>query len=413
MIHVEGNQNIQLLLDKIRVIDYKYKLLDAEDSFNVFSVLKLQKDEVRLHSRFIAELLDDKGTHQKKSLLCELFLNTWQNEDENYKFDLQSYSTKKEYKNIDILLRNKTHAIIIENKIEARDQEEQLNKYYNKILNEGYAKDKITVIYLTLDGREPDDNTLGNDEELKKKVISLSFKKHITNWVSNCIKESALNPSLRETLKQYLHIIKELTGDTMNENEKAELFSLLQKQDNIMLANSIVKNWDYVKTETEFLFWQDLEAEINKLNKYDILELNKYSKEKILNVNSNIRTKDYWYGIGFKFGTVNETDITFFIERGRWETIYYGLIVVDENNQRVKLGEKHRELKVKLSNKYNINYDLWLCVIDYVKPLGFETFNKDETVKLANDDYRSQEVKEFVSLIELFVNDCKQLLDVQ
>lgn len=71
---------IQSLLDEISKINAEYKQTASEtgDDFNVFSFLKLQTDEVRVHSRFIAGLLNPKGMHHNKGTFLRLFLNQLQ-----------------------------------------------------------------------------------------------------------------------------------------------------------------------------------------------------------------------------------------------------------------------------------------------------------------------------------------------
>ena len=50
--------------------------LDKDGSrFNIFSILNVSSNEVRLHSNFIAELLNSKGTHGFKSKFCKLFIS--------------------------------------------------------------------------------------------------------------------------------------------------------------------------------------------------------------------------------------------------------------------------------------------------------------------------------------------------
>lgn len=43
--------------------------------FNIFSILNVSSNEVRLHSNFIAELLNHKGTHSFRNEFCKLFIS--------------------------------------------------------------------------------------------------------------------------------------------------------------------------------------------------------------------------------------------------------------------------------------------------------------------------------------------------
>jgi hypothetical protein len=111
------------------------------ESFNIFKILKLSTNEVR-HSAFIAELLNTKGSHGQKDKYLEIFLEQIKIED--FPFDTKSAEVKPEFHigfinedktqggRIDILIEDKNRKrIIIENKIYAGDQKNQLLRYNN------------------------------------------------------------------------------------------------------------------------------------------------------------------------------------------------------------------------------------------------------------------------------------------
>ena len=70
--------NIQSIKDNLlKVVSIVKKHEDEMDKdgsrFNIFSILNLSPNEVRLHSNFIAELLNRKGTHSFNNNFCRLF----------------------------------------------------------------------------------------------------------------------------------------------------------------------------------------------------------------------------------------------------------------------------------------------------------------------------------------------------
>lgn len=67
---------IKLFLDSIEIIKWKYEkvLQQAQQDFNIFSILRSESDEVYLHSQFLAELLNPKGSHNQGDILLGLFL---------------------------------------------------------------------------------------------------------------------------------------------------------------------------------------------------------------------------------------------------------------------------------------------------------------------------------------------------
>lgn len=182
----------------------------------------------------ISELLDKNGTHDKGYKFCEAFLKELE-----ISFDLENYSVQREHKNMAFLLCNNRKAIIIENKIWAQDQPSQLERYHNQILilNEGYRD--INIVYLILDGKEPDEASLG--ELQKDKIMLVSYKDDIYNWMERCIEIFSRIPSLRETLIQYQKIINQLTGKIMSAEQVQEVFDLLSENGNIINAQLIIK----------------------------------------------------------------------------------------------------------------------------------------------------------------------------
>lgn len=67
----------QQLLNQISTISKSYELVakSTGENFNLFQILGLETAEVKTHSRFIAELLNPKGSHLQGDLFLRLFIN--------------------------------------------------------------------------------------------------------------------------------------------------------------------------------------------------------------------------------------------------------------------------------------------------------------------------------------------------
>lgn len=150
------------LLSEIQTIVNSYSRINkmSGQNFNLFSLLRKESDEVRLHSKFIAELLGPNGTHQKGAILLDAFLSKLNITDFNTKnavSHIEYYTgvinkNKDLGGNIDILIRSEDNKVIkIENKIFAKEQENELLRYHN------FQKDGH-LIYLTLKGEESRDH---------------------------------------------------------------------------------------------------------------------------------------------------------------------------------------------------------------------------------------------------------------
>jgi hypothetical protein len=249
------------LLKIVDILKSKYdKLSKTNTGFNIFTVLRQEDDEVNLHSKFIVELLSNIPHYSEK--YRKLFFENIGIEDEYFQGDIQ---VLREHRNIDILLRDEDKIIIIENKIYAEDQGEQLSRYYKLMKN---RSNEIKIFYLTLDGRDPSDQSLGDilcsesdHEEGKVQVINLSYKENISSWLEECIKESATVPIIRETLVQYLEVVNRLTGKTESKDFYNEMAAILGKSSNNMqLANDIKVGLDLASNRLRLNFWQELET---------------------------------------------------------------------------------------------------------------------------------------------------------
>lgn len=218
------------------------------EHYNVFKILGIGHYEVRTHSPMLGDLLNPRGTHCQGDVFLRLFVKRMG----ITAFDTTSarltleYSigevTEKSGGRIDIVISDKQgHAIFIENKIHAADQENQLQRYRDR-------NSKAELYYLTLHGAMPS----GFDEQKLKEVAvtCISYATDIRDWLIACQQEAASLPHVRETISQYLYLIRELTGQsttqTMNEElirritsdseSLASYFTLTSELDNVRAA---------------------------------------------------------------------------------------------------------------------------------------------------------------------------------
>ena len=207
-------ENYKIFFENLCLINKKYNLINLKkEDFNIFSILRNEYDEVNLHSKFIVELLKNKNYGKK---FIEIFLGKLEIQVFNYEnINIFSEYSKGINGRIDILLEfskgKEKKAIIIENKIYAEDQIGQLNRYYYSMISKNYFNDELEIVYLTLDGSEPDEESIkGLSKEAKEKIVTISYKENIIGWIDDCIKEVAEVPIIRETLIQYRSLLKKL-----------------------------------------------------------------------------------------------------------------------------------------------------------------------------------------------------------
>jgi hypothetical protein len=228
-------------------------------SFNVFNAIRCESDEVFLHSRLIAALITPKAHPYSDDALSMLLKQVGIPLEGKAAFFRKALQVRAEFRGIDILISNDAgQAIIFENKIYAADQPRQLRRYYDTIRELGYTE--IYIRYLTLDGREPSDDSLdGLQEQLKQPWLScVSYGSEIRQWVDELISVSVRTPALRETLFQYQDVIDRLTGQGRERVYMHELVNVLLRGNNMTLARDITTAYTHALVELQERFWREL-----------------------------------------------------------------------------------------------------------------------------------------------------------
>jgi hypothetical protein len=408
--------NLQLrnLLDKIKIIDYKYSLLKNNDRFNIFSLLRDKGDEVNLHSRFIGEMLSPLGSHNCGDTFLKLFIELFQAKAENpdttkTKVFIEKHISKisDDYTTggrIDLLIKNfNDQNFVIENKIFADDQPKQLLRYYN-------YDNEASIIYLTLFGTDPTDQSLGISKKVKEKdlplkrddIIKMSYKRDISNWIDLCIEKTATKPAIRETLIQYKKLINNLTGNITTMEERLELFSLLGENENIISAKKIVDNWIHIRWHTEWEFWNDLEKHITGNSEFDILNEEKYSDKRLNNAIHDSRNRNPIYGLQFKIGEFKNEALKIMIVRG-WGRVFYKLV------SNANIDELYQLIKPYCTDDLSSNNKPAPGKV-FEPILNFESFNDNNTLQMSNVDYRGKMIQIYWNQIIEFINIVKGVL---
>lgn len=140
------------------------------NNYNILTTVLSPSDEVRLHSRMIHSLLDPNGDHYQDTLFLDKFLEVLQLQD--FDIDTKRSVVYREYNNIDLYITDRNKHIIIENKVYAGDQKDQIKRYIEVIKKEDKKSeyDDIFVIYLSLNRQEPSQYSLG-DLSLDSNII--------------------------------------------------------------------------------------------------------------------------------------------------------------------------------------------------------------------------------------------------
>jgi hypothetical protein len=366
--------DIQGLLNQVATINKKNtEILDATGGrFNIFRICGVNHYE-NTHSSILAEFLNPQGSHSLKNQFLDAFLETIGKSFILKDFDTTNATVHTEYVTdngrIDILIKDHNkNAIIIENKIYACDQHEQLKRY------DSFAKkhfEHYQIYYLTLFGSEASEQSAGN-------VIyhTISYAETIIQWLDECIALAVRLPLVRETLIQYSNHIKQLTDQDMSNKNEEEITSLLAKFHDLKAIQSIYFSYPKI---------------FNQIAKdYFNPKMEEYAKEKELEYHYENSDE---YHINFYLRKKNWKEnfyISFEFEKGKG--YYYGIF---NDKDHLLSAENRKKLREKLQKTFNSNIQeaaLW-PYYEYIPNLSIETWESD------------------VRDSEKFFEDCKQRIE--
>ena len=264
--------------------DYLY-----EDSlrFNLLSIIEKDRDEAHVHSKVIYNLLSQDWGKKDKETFLTLFLKEIGIEDENI-YDKNWEVTREKAFDLDTIkgrldfeIKSKDCIYIIEMKIDAGDQPEQLIRY-QEFAKEQHKKYKI--FYLTLDGHNASKKSIGEEENLeeneKVEYTNISFKEEILNWLGNCLKLVERKENKSACINQYIASINKILGEK-----------------NTKIKDNILKSVKDIKTA--ITIYEKLNENLQKVLESFFEELNKKLKNKLKDITPKLiynesYIKDYY-----------------------------------------------------------------------------------------------------------------------
>ena len=356
------------ILNQVRIVSRKIKEQRKEkfehgENYNIFYDLGFMSDEVHLHSMFLANLLNPKGSHGQRGKFLEAFLKMLQKSfpaisADNLELNITNASvevekyigrqTDSEGGRIDIYFTDGKHSIIIENKIYAGDQHHQMLRYWNYGMSQkGDDTEKsFVLIYLTLDGYSPSKDSLG--EDLKENdIVCLSYKSDIRGWLDRCVELASRTPLVRETINQYISTIDILTNNVMEDNK--ELLDILSKEENLDAIYDIASNKNIV---------------VNRIiNEVFIPKLRDLAESKGLTMGDNCTEnwmEESWAGASFYNPKWKYLKLAFEFERRGLGRLIFGFHAKDEDGvKREDVKDWEKVQKNYSTKEANNQYWIW------------------------------------------------------
>ncbi len=191
-------------------------------AFNLFRTLRVQRDEVRTHSAFLAALLDPDGTHAQGSLFLDAFLRHCRGKGGKFELfpRLESSTDSGPWEvscekpvpegRLDILVRSVQLRFLmaIENKIGADEQQDQLGRYQTWLSRQKqYPPERRVLLYLTPEGRRA--STAYSED-----YFPFSYGRDVVAWLRSAL-PNVEAARVRDVVMQYLDLVSNLFASGM------------------------------------------------------------------------------------------------------------------------------------------------------------------------------------------------------
>lgn len=269
-------QEVERVLTAAKPIVEKTKNEIKENAlnFNIFSALGVLRKET-FQSRFLAYLLNPKEQHCQDAI----FLNKFLERLDIPAIDLQNIQITPEYDagafgrmDIVITCQENNWIVVIENKIDAGEGEQQLERYSNWLKEQKYKLKKL--IFLTPTGHESVTAIKDSYRQFSYLELAEIFEPSLNTITANVV---------RVVLEQYIINLKTIAGVVMSENK--ELLELLSKPENIRTVLEVERQSLFMREKIAKSFARHIEKII-----YD--KIQKSNSKAIWVVNSDFCDKN-------------------------------------------------------------------------------------------------------------------------
>ena len=190
------------------------ELEDLLAGFNIFEVLKLQRQEIR-HSNFLAWLLDPTGTHGLGTYVLKRFLSQTTSQARTLGietispvdidvWDWSDTQVSREGNNFDLLILNDAHqfACVIENKLFSGEHGHQLERYRHR-LEQIYPEFARHHVLLSPEADLP-------EEDVEKEFWTPLGYQTVCKIIDDTIqgRQSSMSPEVRIFLQHYTDMLR-------------------------------------------------------------------------------------------------------------------------------------------------------------------------------------------------------------
>ena len=382
--------------------------------FNVFRLCVVDHYE-NAHSRIIAEFLNPQGMHGQGDKFLRLFLSLpnvaqylrrkgYPLDDEMQGLDTAMVLTEESFLEgrCDMTIHWRGWCIVIENKIYAADQGKQLERYEQAILRTG---EKPVLLHLSLVDRA--------DREDVNKVdyCHLSYREDLAMWLEECVCGSKEILGVHETLNQYHHLIKELSGTSEEQKMNTEIVKeMVATPASFKAACKVTASVQEARAEIARMIMDSLREEMRSRDAFDGWLLQDQLASLLM---GNGRCTGFWLE-----REVADKPYDIYCEfqaRGAVHNVYSGLTRREEKRNEAIKFLRAAEKSEKLQQKYTVFAEdqsggwLYGC---YPHDKEMRTWSDDLLARLIDPEHRRQFAVKLANYLQTFLEEAAEVEDL-
>lgn len=376
----------------------------GNNDFNPYLEMWSATKEVKLHSALLCGFLNPQSNHYQGDVFLEIFLNIidlkeWFGDTSDARVykeyipdSIPEKEKEKETKRIDMYITNDIRHIIVENKVWARDQKEQIQDYIEAIAKEikedsdeeeSVAYENIAVLYLAPQLNKNDkrnslgkwqikENYLEDDKGNRVRFKAISYDKEILQWIGASQKEVGCITSLNAALSFYKDVVQIITNT---------------KENTMSLAKHLTKDKDNMKYQLEII-WDIFDMKEEICEEYSKAIIEKYKDEiepKGFKIIQTSHGKDWWNRCVIKPKDCGEHYFAFCIIYLRRENKGYGVRLFSKDSDSREKIKKYLDVKLDKNGWKEDSYKASMRGAE----TALEKFLNDNKIKELNDKLKS------------------------
>ncbi|MCL2074108.1 MAG: PD-(D/E)XK nuclease family protein [Marinilabiliaceae bacterium] len=219
---------IQSLANRYREEEEKYSY-----QINLIDILGGANENA--HSRILLHFLQQKTGAGKFEVLESLIRYIQEKYNSFWNILVETPDFEYQKKNIDLRVSEaRKYSIILENKVHnAPEMDEQLGRYIENTLDDGFNEDQIYIIYLspTFDMTPSNQTWGGYKESFKERFVNFSFRDDVLPWLNDWVLPNVNQKDtlLSSALVQYIDLLNGMFN-LRNNKKYMELHEFLKNE---------------------------------------------------------------------------------------------------------------------------------------------------------------------------------------